>query len=583
MATTDIIQLQVIDSAVAKRVLQRRTILAYAVESLQSTSTHVIYFDTPAQHLRNAQRTLSLTISQKSTQQLHWHIIKDDAIPQCIESYDIAERQWPSAITQWLHTHQVPLHHLLPVAHYITKSVQRRIVDAHQHELARVTLNQGIISTNSMHEAWDTLTLHPVTHARSHEIDTIFEHIYQQIPHRIDARTPWQRIYALSQHATPPASVDDTIIQQASMLMGIQRTADEALFVPLPHHDTPTHRQLVATLMRMHQQKDLMREPFWIAADTTTHAYLQSLLPRTTPPSYTALVPMIDMIYVSFGEILRLRLRGRLRSLLERESDVINGFSAYDVHRIRVVLRKMRALIECSEDIYDAEVIAQFRRGFRRMARFLGEIRDCDALSDHVLRILELHQLPPQFERGLANIRTKALKQFESLLTDEKHQRFLQQFAQFVTTPQSGSVFTHQPIPKVLAQRIHQSVTILTHPNPKSLIKMNDDALHDLRITAKHLRYLLEGFSDLLLPAGDTALQRLITIQDHLGTIQDAAVAQQLLTSMRLLQSAEGKRIIQTLRQEAHQQRLALPEIWATCQDDVFRTSIEQSIQGLPR
>jgi CHAD domain-containing protein len=215
------------------------------------------------------------------------------------------------------------------------------------------------------------------------------------------------------------------------------------------------------------------------------------------------------------------------------------------------------------------------------MARFLGEIRDCDAFSDHILRILDVHQLPPAFEKGLATIRQKALNNFRTLLTDNKHQRFLHQFAEFVTIPNSGNVVTVQSLPVVLTDRIKTQYAHVTKPHPKSLIKMDDDTLHDLRIQIKHLRYLLESFSDLLLPAGEVALQRLILIQDHLGTVQDAVVAQQLLTQMRMLNTPEGKRIIQTLRQEALQQRQLLPDVWATCHDAAFRESITTAIATL--
>lgn len=580
MAITDTIQLHVIDSAVAKRVLQRRTLLSYTIEPGALTTQHVIYFDTPTHDIFQTQHTLSLVIS-KGNQYLEWHTFKDDNEPHHIESYRIEQRQWPSAVRNWLYTHQIPVHHLIPIAHYITKSTPRRIVDQQQNELATASFVQGIISCNGNHEQLDTITIHGTPSTPETDIEAIVEFLSQHIPHRIDQRSIWQRIYALLQRQAPVQSEADAIIQHTMMLIGIQRSADEALFVPLPQHDSLANRQSVATLMCMSQQKNLALEPFCLEMDDTTQQVLAQLLPQITIPSYTAMVPPLDIVHLSFSEVLRLRLRIRLRSLLEREADVVNGFSAYDVHRIRVVLRKMRAFIECSEDIYDAEVIAQFRRGFRRMTRFLGEIRDCDAFSDHVLRILDTHQLPPQFAQGLDTIRSKALKQFQELVTDEKHQRFLQQFATFVTTPNTGNILTIQSVPKVLEQRIQHNITLLNQSHPKALIKMEDDALHDLRITAKHLRYLLEGFSDVLSPEADEAVQRLIKMQDHLGTIQDAVVAQKLLTQMRLLNSTDGKRIIQTLRQEAQQHRQSLPDLWANCQDETFRTSIQQALKAL--
>jgi CHAD domain-containing protein len=581
MAPSTSVQLHLIDSAVAKRVLQRRTLLQYSVDSVQSTSTHTIYFDTHDRAVYRAQRSITLIMQAKEAQQLYWHDITDMQSPQLIESHTLHERQWPDTIHTWLATHNIPIHQLVPNAHFISKSSHRRIIDAHGHELLTATFIQGIISTHGHNEPWDTLVLTPVAHARSHEIDTILEHIYQQIPHRVDKRHLWHRIHTFLDHQPTTPTIDEAIVQHAHVLTGIQRTADEALFVPIPFHDTLPHRRLVAAIMRIHQHANTTLEPFWLALDDDTQARLRALKPHTTSTTYSALTPHIDITQIPFSEVLRLRIRIRLRSLLEREAEVVVGFRAYDVHRIRVILRKMRALLECGDGIYDAEVLSQFRRGFRRMARFLGEIRDCDALSDHILRILDLHQLPPEFDKGLASIRQKALQNFSELLTDTKHQRFLHQFAEFVTLPNSGNIITVQSLPVVLTDRINTHRMRLAQPHPKSLIKMNDDTLHDLRIQVKHLRYLLETFSDLLLPAGEVALQRLITIQDHLGTIQDAVVAQQLLTQMRLLNTPEGKRIIQTLRQEALQQRQSLPDMWNTCQDATFGESITHAIARL--
>jgi CHAD domain-containing protein len=581
MATPQSVQLHLIDSAVAKRVLQRRTVLDYTIDSVQTQSTHTIYFDTPNRDVYRAHRAISLSMTAKEPQQLAWYDTSNQQAPKLLDTYTLTERHWPDALDTWLATHTILTHHLLPIAHVISKANHRRIVDQLGHELLTATFVQGMITTQGHNDTWDTLVLTPVAHARNHEIDAILEHLYQQIPHRIDQRHLWTRIDALLRNPTDAPTVDEALVQHARVLAGMQRSADEALFVPMPYHDNPINRRLVATIMRMQQQDDMVLEPFWLALDDETHTNLNSYPTHTAHAQYSAVTPLIDITQLQFSEVLRLRIRSRLRSLLEREAEVLNGFSAYDVHRIRVILRKMRALLECGEGIYDAEVLSQFRRGFRRMARFLGEIRDCDAFRDHVLRILQIHQLPPTFEKGLTTIRQKALNNFNALLTDSKHQRFLHQFAEFVTMPNSGNIVTIQSLPVVLTDRITTQHARVTKPHPKSLIKMDEDALHELRIQIKHLRYLLESFGDLLLPAGDVALQRLITIQDHLGTIQDAAIAQQLLTQMRLLNTPEGKRIIQTLRQEASQQRQLLPDIWATCQDDAFRESITHAIATL--
>jgi CHAD domain-containing protein len=581
MATDNIITIQIIDNAVAKRLFQRRTLLSYVIEPQRSTTEHVVFFDTPTRALHAAHHALSIVVHTKEHQIMRWHRIVDQHTLELIASYDVHGREWPVDVVTWLTNNHIPTHHLLPNAHVISKSHPRLITDHLGNTLVRVEMTQGIISTTGTHESWESMVLEPSADHRSHEIDGILEHIYQHIPHRIDKRHLWHRINTNLATSTNPLTLNDILVRQSNALIGIQRSADEALFIPLPAFDDETQRRTVATIMRLHQDGQRAFEPFLLSLEDDTFQLLTTLAAQITKPSYAVSSPALDATQFAFSEVLRLRLRIRFRSLLEREAEVLNGFSAYDVQRIRVNLRKMRALLECGEGIFEGETLTQFRRGFRRMARFLGEIRDCDAFEEHVLRILEVTQLPAPFTRGLSVIRRKALQNFQALLTDNKHQLFLQQFATFVTTPHSATILQIQPLPLVLSQRIKHQQRDLSKPHPKSLVKMNDDALHDLRIQAKHLRYLLESFADLLLPAGEFALGRLIAVQDHLGTIQDAAVAQQLLTQMHLVQSVEGKRILQTLRQEAHKQRLSLPDIWATCQDDEFSASIQRALTTL--
>lgn len=581
MAADNIITIQIIDNAVAKRLFQRRTLLSYAIEPLRSTTEHIVFFDTPTRALHASQHTLSIVVHTKEPQIMRWHRIIDQHTLELVASFELHGREWPAEVVTWLASHDIPAHEILPNAHVISKSHPRLITDQHGNTLVRVEMTQGIISTTNTNESWDSMMLEPTADHRAHEIDGILEHIYQQIPHRIDKRHLWHRIHACIAPTTNTDTLDNVLVHHATVLIGIQRSADEALFVPLPAFDDEHHRRTVATIMRIQQDGKRDFEPFLLGLEDDTVEQLTSLAAQITKPSYAVSSPALDATQFSFSEVLRLRLRIRFRSLLEREAEVLNGFSAYDVQRIRVSLRKMRALLECGEGIFEGEILTQFRRGFRRMARFLGEIRDCDAFEEHVLRILEVTELPAPFARGLSVIRRKALQNFQALLTDNKHQLFLQQFATFVTTPHNATILQIQPLPLVLANRITHQQRDLNKPHPKSLIKMNDDALHDLRIQAKHLRYLLESFADLLLPAGEFALMRLIDVQDHLGTIQDAAVAQQLLTQMHLVQSVEGKRILQTLRQEAHKQRLSLPEIWATCQDDAFDVSIKRALATL--
>ena len=55
------------------------------------------------------------------------------------------------------------------------------------------------------------------------------------------------------------------------------------------------------------------------------------------------------------------------------------------------------------------------------------------------------------------------------------------------------------------------------------------ERLHQLRIAAKGLRYTLEYFQEVLGPEAKDAIKEIKGLQDHLGDLQDAVVASNLL------------------------------------------------------
>jgi CHAD domain-containing protein len=53
--------------------------------------------------------------------------------------------------------------------------------------------------------------------------------------------------------------------------------------------------------------------------------------------------------------------------------------------------------------------------------------------------------------------------------------------------------------------------------------------LHALRIACKRLRYTLEFFEEVLGPGTKVLIKEIVSMQDHLGALQDAVVASEIL------------------------------------------------------
>jgi CHAD domain-containing protein len=177
----------------------------------------------------------------------------------------------------------------------------------------------------------------------------------------------------------------------------------------------------------------------------------------------------------------------------------------------------------------------------RRLARALGAVRDIDVLRMNTEKYAE--QAEPEVRTGLAPLhatweRTQPETRAElcTLLDSETYERFLVSFAHFVNTPGwhalSLPAEVTEPMPMlvrhVVPRVIYEKFEAVRAYEP-ILATASFDALHALRIKAKQLRYALEAFEELLTPDAHTVIMATKALQDHLGELQDARVAEDMM------------------------------------------------------
>jgi CHAD domain-containing protein len=101
--------------------------------------------------------------------------------------------------------------------------------------------------------------------------------------------------------------------------------------------------------------------------------------------------------------------------------------------------------------------------------------------------------------------------------------------------------------------------------------KSPDEDFHRARIAAKRTRYAAELAARVLSGKRATGAQRfadqVASVQEHLGTIQDAAVAEHairatLATRMTPAYAFEAGRLVERQRQRAKAARIAFAELW---------------------
>ena len=217
------------------------------------------------------------------------------------------------------------------------------------------------------------------------------------------------------------------------------------------------------------------------------------------------------------------------------------------------------------------------------MARFLGEVRDCDVLLGNMQRIGGVDGIAPEITRVIAQTRTQALHELVELFRSDKHQRFIHEYAVFVSTPAAAvrDGVAQTRLADVLGQRITERTRAFQQPLPQTFDRVEEHELHAWRIRGKRLRYILECFPTVIHAQTTPALATLDAVQHSLGILQDTVVAFELLNKMKVHTHPVSKKVITQLRHEAAQQRHALAALWQASTSSAFNDAIFATITAI--
>ena len=255
-----------------------------------------------------------------------------------------------------------------------------------------------------------------------------------------------------------------------------------------------------------------------------------------------------------------------LRELLEKqrlalersEPGVLDGTDPEELHRLRVATRRSRALIRASRPIL-RDQLAALDRELRWLGTVTSEVRDLDVLIEHVRRLTP--SLDPDqdgAEEIVAALERERERERDLLVAAIETPRFrelMQRFAQSVPGLQAsdGNASLTQLARKELGR-------LRTAYEQLDLEVSNDEALHEVRIRAKHARYAAEFAAATAGPRLEFLADALAGVQDLIGSHQDAVVAERRVREVATdeVRLAAG-RVIEHERQLRREARAALP------------------------
>ncbi len=232
-------------------------------------------------------------------------------------------------------------------------------------------------------------------------------------------------------------------------------------------------------------------------------------------------------------------LLNELIQMIKHEAGSRTGDDIEDVHDMRVAIRRMRSTLRLLEPYFKPKSIVPQMQSLRKVATSLGSVRDLDVLMSD-LQTYSAAQ-PEATQTALASVlalmekrRTSARERLNNTFDKGSYQRFVKDFAGFLTSPGKGAREVDSDdihpvqLRHVLPEMVYRHLGSV-RAYDSVIADMDIPTLHALRIECKRLRYTVSLFRELLGTGILEFIEELKVIQDSLGRVNDLADARDRL------------------------------------------------------
>lgn len=235
--------------------------------------------------------------------------------------------------------------------------------------------------------------------------------------------------------------------------------------------------------------------------------------------------PVIELLFRYLGD--------QFRIVRAQQAVAWEGLDPEGVHRMRVAIRRIRALLRESRDLLAGEPASELETDLRWLSRHLGEARDADicmaeiGIFDSLLADAGSAAVGV-YEQHLEAGRLRAYAGLADAFADRRCATLMHRLDDLIATGPSA-----QTLDAYGELDIETAAATRVPPLARKVIARGDalgsDApaaeLHRLRIMAKRLRYLIEFYAQVQTRRWRKPIAALQKLHDVLGTHQDAVTS----------------------------------------------------------
>ena len=255
------------------------------------------------------------------------------------------------------------------------------------------------------------------------------------------------------------------------------------------------------------------------------------------PGSYAVKKELLLKPSLPSRQAMKLILTHMVEVMQQNEEGIKSDIDTEFLHDFRISVRRTRSALGQIKKVLPQEVTDRFRKDFALIGQSTNHLRDLDV---YLLRKGQYHDLLPKdlrkginpFFQHIASERTKERTRVIRFLNGTRYAEIMRDWKQYLGNQEEEpeSQNASKPIINLARKVIRKKYDLALRQGKAIKASSPDEALHELRLTCKKLRYLLEIFSSLF---PRKKINRLISqlkkLQDNLGRYNDLIIQQDRL------------------------------------------------------